>query len=171
MRSALFRHINIKWGFEIIIKKKITNHFRKFLWRPETPRIMENHQIHPPGQLEWRSDTKIFRLLSHHQTKNENENLHRPVLDQYTEIFKLSGTPSNKRKWCTTQRWDYLTKKCEEFHNLGHQFQIDSLIDFLLKCSSRISEPPDESENSPRIHKSNTFYSIRLEKWCRNILT
>ena len=75
---------------------------------------------------------------------------HGRVLDQYTEIFKHGGTPSNKRKLCTTQRWDYLTEKCEEFHNLENQFQIDSLIDFLLKCSSRISEPPEESETDPQ---------------------
>ena len=41
-------------------------------------------------------------------------------------------------------------EKCEEFHNLENQFQIDSLIDFLLKCSSRISEPPEESETDPQ---------------------
>ena len=31
-------------------------------------------------------------------------------------------------------------EKCEEFHNLENQFQIDSLIDF----------PPEESENDPQ---------------------
>jgi len=37
---------------------------------------MENPQINPPGQLESRSDTKIFRLPTNLQIKEENENLH-----------------------------------------------------------------------------------------------
>ena len=36
---------------------------------------------------------------------------------------------------------DFLNKKCEEFHNLEHPFQIDSLINFLSQCASRIPEP------------------------------
>ena len=50
----------------------------------------------------------------------------------------------------TTQRWDFLNKKCEEFHNLEHSFQIDSLINFLSQCASRIPEPTEESETDPQ---------------------
>ena len=75
---------------------------------------------------------------------------HGEVLDSYTQIFKHGETPSNKRKLATTQRWDFLTKKCEEFHNLEHQLQIDSLHDLLLKCSSRISELTEAIETDPQ---------------------
>ena len=37
---------------------------------------------------------------------------------QVSQIFKHGETPSSKRKLATTQRWDFLNKKCEEFHNL-----------------------------------------------------
>ena len=39
---------------------------------------------------------------------------HGEVLDQYNQIFKHGDTPSSKRKLATTQRWEFLTKKCEE---------------------------------------------------------
>ena len=42
---------------------------------------------------------------------------------------------------------DFLNKKCEEFHNLEHPFQIDSLINFLSQCASRIPEPTEELES------------------------
>ena len=48
------------------------------------------------------------------------------------------------------QRWDFLNKKCEEFHNLEHPFQIDSLINFLSQCASRIPEPTEELEVDPQ---------------------
>ena len=50
----------------------------------------------------------------------------------------------------STQRWDFLNKKCEEFHNLEHQFQIDPLINFLSQCASRIPEPTEELEVDPQ---------------------
>ena len=69
---------------------------------------------------------------------------------QVSQIFKHGETPSSKRKLATTQRWDFLNKKCEEFHNLEHPFQIDSLINFLSQCASRIPEPTEESETDPQ---------------------
>ena len=78
-------------------------------------------------------------------------------MDKYTQIFKHGETPSSKRKLATTQRWDFLNKKCEEFHQLEHQFQIDSLHNFLLDCSSRISEPTEAIENDPQDNEKAPF--------------
>ena len=82
---------------------------------------------------------------------------HGDVLDSYTQIFKDRETPSNKRKLATTQRWDFLTKKCEEFHKLEHQLQIDSLHNFQLQCASRISEPTEAIESDPQDNEKTPF--------------
>ena len=82
---------------------------------------------------------------------------HGEVLDYYTQIFKHGETPSNRRRLCTTSRWEYLSTTCEDFHNLEHQFQIDTLTDFLLKCAAKIPDPPEESEMDPQDNEKESF--------------
>ena len=99
-------------------------------------------------------------LTSHQKFPNSAQVVwesHGDVLDSYTQIFKHRETPSNKRKLATTQRWEFLTKTCEEFHKLEHQLQIDSLHNFLLKCASRISEPTEAIETDPQDNEKTPF--------------
>ena len=69
---------------------------------------------------------------------------HGDILDEYHKVFKNNVTPSGKRKLSTTRRWQYLTSNCEDFHNLFPEAQTESLIDYLLKWSTRIAEAPGE---------------------------
>ena len=39
---------------------------------------------------------------------------------------------------------------CEDFHNLYPESQIESLLNFLLKCSSKIPEPSESLEEDPQ---------------------
>ena len=48
-------------------------------------------------------------------------------------------------------------QKCEEFHKLEHQLQIDSLHNFLLQCASRISEPTEAIESDPQDNEKTPF--------------
>ena len=41
------------------------------------------------------------------------------------------------RRLCTIGSWEYLSTNAADFHDLEDHFQIDSWIDFLLKCASR----------------------------------
>ena len=75
---------------------------------------------------------------------------HGDLLDEYHKIFKHNHTPKSKRKLRTTRRWQYLTTNCEDFHNLFPEAQNESLIDFLLKCSKRIPDPPEPLEEDPQ---------------------
>jgi len=60
-------------------------------------------------------------------------------------------------------RWpEFFTKKCEEFSNLEHKLQIDSLHDFLLKCASRISEPTEAIETDPQDNEKATNHKKLL---------
>ena len=101
------------------------------------------------------------KVLTSHQKFPKSAQIvwesHGDVLDSYTQIFKHGETPSNKRKLATTQRWEFLTKTCEEFHDLEPQFQIDTLLNFLSKCASRISEPTEEMETYPQDDEKTTF--------------
>ena len=78
-------------------------------------------------------------------------------MTNYFKIRLANGSLTNG-KLATTQRWEFFTKKCEEFHNLEHQLQIDSLHDFLLKCASRISEPTEAIEADPQDNEKAPFH-------------
>ena len=87
------------------------------------------------------------------------------ILTYFDTIFlvEYSHCGLKKRKLATTQRWDFLTKKCEEFHKLEHQLQIDSLHNFLLQCASRISEPTEAIESDPQDNEKNTLFTGRIK--------
>ena len=58
----------------------------------------------------------------------------------HTCIIISSGslkTVELHRRLCTIGSWEYLSTNAADFHNLEDHFQIDSWIDFLLKCASR----------------------------------
>ena len=59
-------------------------------------------------------------------------------------------TPSKKRKMSINHRWEFLSTSCEDFHNLYPESQIESLLDFLLNCSSKIPEPSEGLEKDPQ---------------------
>ena len=48
-------------------------------------------------------------------------------------------------------------KKGEIRADLEHQFQIDTLTDFLLKCAAKIPDPPEESEMDPQDNEKESF--------------
>ena len=74
---------------------------------------------------------------------------HGEVLDEYARVFNKNQTPSKKRKMNITHRWEYLTMACEDFHNLYPDSQVESLLDFLFSCSSKIPEPSERLEKDP----------------------
>ena len=75
---------------------------------------------------------------------------HGEVLDEYARVYNNHRTPSRKRKKVTNQRWEFLSMSCEDFHNLYPESQIESLLNFLLKCSSKIPEPSESLEEDPQ---------------------
>ena len=75
---------------------------------------------------------------------------HGEVLDEYAKIYNKNRTPSKKRKMSINHRWEFLSTSCEDFHNLYPESQIESLLDFLLNCSSKIPEPSEGLEKDPQ---------------------
>ena len=55
---------------------------------------------------------------------------------------------SKKQKMSINLRWEFLSTSCEDFHNLYPESQIESLLDFLLNCSSKIPEPSESLEKN-----------------------
>ena len=42
-----------------------------------------------------------------------------------------------------------MTEECEKFHALDNQGQIDSLIQFLFKCSNNVGDASEPIEKDP----------------------
>ena len=84
---------------------------------------------------------------------------HGEVLDEYAKIYNKNRTPSKKRKMSINHRWEFLSTSCEDFHNLYPESQIESLLDFLLNCSSKIPEIPVRCV--PNVLKSNMTVAQR----------
>ena len=64
--------------------------------------------------------------------------------------FSNRKIPSKKQKMSINHRWEFLSTSCEDFHNLYPESKIESLLDFLLNCSSKIPELWKSWEKSSR---------------------